>query len=219
MEGGCLPIAPGMVGAVEWVQITTADGHVLDADVADAERPAAAAVLCHPHPQYGGSRFDRVVSAVFDALPAHGVTVLRFDFRRSFGGGVDERLDAIAAVDSLRDRVGNVPMHLVGYSFGAMVTLGTRHEAVASRVMIAPPFPADPALSAAGPHTGPAFVIVPEHDQFCPPDEARPIVDAWPTGKRARFATVDMADHFLAGRTTVVAHLVADWIAGTDRSC
>src|SRR5687767_6561224 len=62
--------------------ITTDDGLTLEAELAPADRtPRAGMVLCHPHPQYGGSMRSLVISALFDALPAAGVTCLRFNFR------------------------------------------------------------------------------------------------------------------------------------------
>ncbi|CAN5454901.1 alpha/beta hydrolase [soil metagenome] len=192
--------------------MTTSDGQVLDADLADIDRPGAGVVVCHPHPQYGGSRHDQVVSALFEGLPELGISVLRFDFRRTYGHGIDERLDAVAALDLMAERLPDVPMHLVGYSFGAMVALGVSDRTPASRVVIAPPFPADPELAATGPSSGPILAIVPEHDQFCPPEQVRPTIDAWPDTLSAELATVEMADHFLAGRAAVVTELVGRWV-------
>ena len=52
-----------------------------------APRAAAAVVLCHPHPQYGGTMRSIVISALFDALPATGYACLRFNFRGVEGSG------------------------------------------------------------------------------------------------------------------------------------
>ena len=58
--------------------LRTSDGHTLAADLATAEgEPRGAVVLCHPHPQYGGNRFNNVVDALFRALPPAGFTTLR----------------------------------------------------------------------------------------------------------------------------------------------
>lgn len=171
-----------------------------------------AVVLCHPHPQYGGSRHDHVLSTLFDELPQHGFAALRFDFRRTFGGAIDERLDARAALDLLADvtaeRTPGVPLHLFGYSFGAIVALGVHDARLASHVLLAPPlgaeFPEDP------PADGAMLVIVAEHDQFCPPDAVATAIAGWTCAVEIR--TVTMADHFFAGRahavtTEVLAHL------------
>src|SRR5262245_1016765 len=127
--------------------IATADGLTLEAEFAEAvgERRAAA-VLCHPHPQYGGTMRSIVTSALFGALPAHGVACLRFNFRGVEGsegthaGGVDERLDVVAALDAMTATVGEaVPLVLVGWSFGGDMALSIADDRLAGWVGIAPP--------------------------------------------------------------------------------
>ena len=107
--------------------LTTPDGLSLEAELATPERaPRAAAVLCHPHPQYGGTMRSIVIGALFDALPAAGITCLRFNFRgveRSTGAhddGHGELLDVRAALATLAEgRAGDEPVVLAGWSFGA----------------------------------------------------------------------------------------------------
>jgi uncharacterized protein len=190
--------------SMEAVQFTTSDGHVLDGDLAVPDGPRSAVVLCHPHPQYGGSRHDHVISRLFDDLPRHGHAALRFDFRRVDGGARSTSGSTPRRRSSCWPRYGSrarVPLHLCGYSFGAIVALGVHDPRLASHVLVAPPlgagFPEDP------PDHG-AMLIVAEHDQFCPPDA----VD----GRRGRLArrpprsrTVAMADHFFTGRAGAVA--------------
>jgi len=90
--------------------LVTADGEQLEAELARPPgdvRPGAGMVLCHPHPQFGGTMRSLVISALFSALPDGGVECLRFNSRGvegssgSYGGGTAERLDAEAAVDAL----------------------------------------------------------------------------------------------------------------------
>src|SRR5438552_3863528 len=62
--------------------LATRDGVALEAEQATPEGASrASVVLCHPHPQYGGTMRSIVISALFDALPAAGFTCLRFNFR------------------------------------------------------------------------------------------------------------------------------------------
>ena len=88
------------------LSIATMDGLDLEADLALPDEIRGAVVLCHPHPQYGGDRFNTVVEALFRALPSAGFAALRFDFRGvnnsegRHGGGVDERMDALAALEA-----------------------------------------------------------------------------------------------------------------------
>ncbi|HEY7105128.1 MAG TPA: hypothetical protein VH986_01860, partial [Acidimicrobiia bacterium] len=68
--------------------LTAADGVTLDAEFAPADGARRAAmVLCHPHPQYGGTMRSIVIGALFAALPDTGVTCLRFNFRGVEGSG------------------------------------------------------------------------------------------------------------------------------------
>ncbi len=94
--------------------------------LADPRRRAA--LVCHPHPAFGGTMETGLVVALCRQLAAGGVMALRFDFRgvgRSTGqatGGEVEHLDVLACLDWLQRRAGQVP-HLVGYSFGAAMAL------------------------------------------------------------------------------------------------
>jgi len=153
------------------------DGPRLVGDLAMASTVVGAAVVCHPHPQYGGTRFDQVVSAMFAALPGAGIATLRFDFRSAFSDGVGERLDALAAIDELEAAAPGVPLALVGYSFGAWVVLGLDDDRVDAMVAVAPPR----------------------------------------TSVEIEFETIEMADHFLSGRTAAVADRAATWLSGRWR--
>lgn len=192
--------------SIETVTFTTGDGVELHGDLATTAAPGAAAIVCHPHPQYGGNRFNNVVEALFETLPLAGVTALRFDFRTEFGGGVAEQGDATAAIDFVSDSAANVPVFAVGYSFGAMVALALSDHRLAGKALVAPPLGAmdiEPGTPC------PTLVLTPAHDQFAPPATAEPIVTSW---SDSAFETIDSVDHFIAGRTALVAERVAAWI-------
>ena len=184
------------------LSLHTSDGHALDADLAEASEPTAGVVVCHPHPLYGGNRFNPVVDAFFRALPAAGFTTIRFDFRAAHAGGVGERLDAMAALDELAEVPG--PRFIVGYSFGAIVALTTADPRVTGIVAVAPPL-----TSPIDPPSPLVLVLMPRHDQVCPVDTASSVVGSWPN---ASFEVVEHADHFLVGHTAVVAERGVSWL-------
>ena len=172
----------------------------------------AGAVVCHPHPQYGGDMDNPVVTAVADALAGRGLAALRFNFRgvgRSQGtydGGRGEVDDARAALAALVARLPErAPIALVGYSFGAAVALRAAADGVATRVVaIAPPLALlEPDALAA--LARPLTVVVGDRDQFCPIDRLAAL------GLTLR--RVAGADHFLAGREREVAGAVLDAVA------
>ena len=200
-----------MEPAVAPCPITTPDGVVLAADLAMAASPRGGAVLLHPHPRFGGNRFNNVVDALFRALPSRGISALRFDFRSGSGGDrsplTNERVDAAAAVGALAVLGPDRPVFLVGYSFGAAVALGVTHPALVARVVIAPPLAV---MDIGNPVALPTLVLVPEHDDFSPPDAVAPIIADWPN---TTMEVIDAADHFMAGRAEAAADVAAAWLA------
>ncbi len=192
---------------MESVRLRTSDGRLLGADLA---RPAGAAIgtmaICHPHPLYGGSRHDLVVTAVFDRAVTAGFVALRFDFRADHDGGRAERLDLVAALDELTNRDPELPLAVVGYSFGAMVALSTADPRVAAIVAISPPLAM---TDHSEPPGAPVLVLCPRHDQFSPPSAAEPIVAGW---SDAELEIVESADHFLHGRRAAVAERAIAWL-------
>lgn len=190
---------------MESIQLGTSDGRQLPAELdVPTGVPVGAVVVCHPHPAYGGDRFNNVVEALFTALPAAGLAALRFDFRSGAGDGITERLDVVAALDALTERV-DAPPSLAGYSFGAAVALATADARISSIVAIAPPL----SMMPTPPPSVPTLVLTPRHDQFCPPDAARAIVDSW---NDCSFETIESADHFLVGHAAAVAERVVAWL-------
>ena len=95
---------------------------------AGAPAAAHAALVCHPHPLYGGTMHNKVVFHTMKALRGFGFPVLRFNFRgagRSQGEhdeGRGEADDVRAALDWL-DREFCLPIVFAGFSFGASVGL------------------------------------------------------------------------------------------------
>jgi len=96
---------------------------------APPQAPSVGAVLCHPHPLYGGEMRNNVVSALAEALQRAGVATLRFNFRGvgqsggEHGGGEAEIEDVKAAVTYLLSRQAVKTVAVAGYSFGAIVGL------------------------------------------------------------------------------------------------
>lgn len=91
--------------------------------------PVAAALLCHPHPLYGGTMNNRVIYRAAKGALAAGLAVLRFNFRGvgessgSYERGAGEKKDAAALLDWLQERYQKLPLALCGFSFGSWVGL------------------------------------------------------------------------------------------------
>ena len=180
-----------------------------------AERAGApAAVICHPHPQFGGSMNNNVVLGVEAALADADFTTLRFDFRgvgRSkgvFGNGIGELEDVRRAVGFLAADAAAGKIFVVGYSFGAAVGLkaGSEDGRVAALAGIAPPTAMDPCAFLLE-NKKPLLLIAGSQDEFCDPDTLRPYVAAG-----GRLEIVPGADHFFLGLESRAGELVRDFL-------
>ncbi len=197
--------------SIRTVEFRSADDIALIGDLAVPTGARAGAVVCHPHPSYGGDRFNHVVTALYEALPSAGIAALRFDFRAEFGDGVGERLDAIGALDELEAVVGDLPLAMVGYSFGAWIVASLTDERIRASVLVAPPLAMMPAVPTP---RRPTLVMTPLHDQFSPPTANEPIVASWiaESASPIEHEVIAMADHSLLGRTGVVATRATTWL-------
>ena len=104
---------------------------VLEAIVEDTgDSPGASyAVICHPHPLYGGTMENKVVTTLARALHDAGVATLRFNFRGvgasagTFDQGAGETADADAVAAWGAERWPGKSLIVAGFSFGAYVAL------------------------------------------------------------------------------------------------
>lgn len=94
-----------------------------------SDDPAGAAVVCHPHPQHGGTLQNKVTHTLARAFLLRRFAVLRFNFRGvgksegTFDEGVGELDDAIAATRWIRERYAKLPLWMAGFSFGAAIAI------------------------------------------------------------------------------------------------
>ena len=173
----------------------------------DGAGPHRAAVVCHPHPLYGGSMYNNVVDAALEAMQARGFATLRFNFRGvgqsegEFDNGKGEADDAIAAIHFLSAQKGVRAdgSVLAGYSFGAMtaVRAAASVEEVAAIVAVALPLGTIDA-SALGAITKPIVLLAGDLDSYCPANHLTAL--AVRLGTLARLKIIAGADHFFGGR-------------------
>jgi uncharacterized protein len=169
--------------------------------------PRAAALVCHPHPQHGGTMHNKVVYRVARGLRRTGHVVLRFNYRGvnlsegSYAHGEGELDDARAALAYLRERFPELPYTLAGFSFGSRIALrlgcGGALSPGASRI-IAVGFPTAYRDSASleGCQT-PRIFIQSTHDEFGAVNDLRAIVETLPEPKE--LILIEAQDHFFNG--------------------
>jgi alpha/beta superfamily hydrolase len=197
------------------VALVTSDGITLAGELARASTPRAQAVLCHPHPQFGGTMRSLVISELFAALPTVGVTCLRFDFRGAgtsagaFDHGRGERDDVRTALAALRADDAALPTYLVGWSFGADLALSVRDPGHQGWVGIALPMRWLDDGEATGADPRPKLVLLAEHDEFRAPAEVAAVTSTW---SNAETEIVGGASHFFVGRTARLVERVQDFV-------
>jgi hypothetical protein len=185
---------PSAIGALEGVL-----------EFVEGKAPRALAVVCHPHPLFGGTMHNKVVFRTAEAFQHAGFASLRFNFRGVGGSpgthddGKGEQDDARAAIDYLAALYPGVPLALSGFSFGGGVCLS-----------YGPTDPRVRLLWAVAPGVGRrdfshlALCDVPKGVVQGTADELCPLADleaAWPgwADPKAKYL-VDGADHFFVGR-------------------
>ena len=170
----------------------------------DDTAPRLAALVCHPHPLYGGTMHNKVVYRLARGLRRAGAVVLRFNFRGvgsshgEHGHLAGEIEDARAALDFLRARYPHLPFALAGFSFGSRVITRLGCEIEGARFLMAAGFPTS--MGDAGYlHTCavPKCFLQSTHDQFAAVPGFEALYSKVAAPKQVTW--IEAADHFFAG--------------------
>jgi len=174
-------------------------------------------VVCHPHPQHGGTMDNKVAWTLARAFQQCDAPVIRFNFRgvgASSGGydaGRGETADALAVIAYGRARWPGAALWLGGFSFGAVVALRAAAEAQPARlVAVAPGITRVEAGGVRAPAC-PWLIVQGEADDVVP----APAVIEWAQGlsPAPQLVLLPAAGHFFHGsinelRAVVVSFLV-----------
>jgi alpha/beta superfamily hydrolase len=193
------------------VTLHTADGLELVGELAlPLGRPPVATLVClHPLPTHGGMMDSHLLKKMANRLPALAdLAVLRFNTRGTtsaqgtsggaFGEGVAEQYDVAAALD-LVESLDLPQIWLVGWSFGTDLALMHGCDpSVVGAVLLSPPlrFSRPEHLAAWAASGKPLVAVVPEHDDYLQPPQARERFAAVP---QAEVVGVDRAKHLWVG--------------------
>jgi alpha/beta superfamily hydrolase len=183
--------------------------------------PHPAAVICHPHPQFGGDMQNNVVTGVAKALLMEKIITLRFNFRGvgssegNYGDGEGETEDVKGALDFLVSLpfVNKTGLFIMGYSFGAWVGLKAAHERkdLSGLVGISPPLSMYGFEFLEG-NSSPKLLIFGDRDFVCPVESAKAFSKTLSEPKKMELITG--ADHFLLGCEDRIGAVIADFIMG-----
>lgn len=182
----------------------------LEAQLDLAENHEAIAVLCHPHPLYGGTMHDSIIQIAAECAQSVGISSLRFNFR-GVGASAgrhqpatakpEETEDLIAALDWVKSHTDHQKIVAIGYSFGASVVSHLLdHPSMDYGVLIAPLN----AVMDCQPHSGSKSleVIYGSLDDY---------VDAavYKNVDHVLLHEIDQADHFFSGAHKELANTLS----------
>lgn len=177
----------------------------------EGKRPMA--IVCHPHPLYGGSMKNKVVHILADTFNEMGMLSITFNFRGvgkstgRFDHGRGETDDLLAVARHFRERHPGAPLWLAGFSFGAYVALRGHSAAGSERLLlVAPPvgmfdFASLPAVAV------PWMVVQGGKDEVVSPQAVADWVSRQP--RRPEYRWMADADHFFHGRLNRLKEFVA----------
>ena len=193
---------------------------------AGAMNATHAALVCHPHPLFGGTLHNKVVFHTMKALNSFGFPVLRFNFRGTglsqgeHDEGNGEVEDVHVALDWLNHEF-HLPLIFAGFSFGAAVGLRAACPDIRVKALIGVGVPAIPvAADTETPRTytfeflrncsKPKLFVSGARDQFGPRAQLEALVVS--AAEPKKLVVIEGADHFFEGRLRELRETIESWV-------
>lgn len=196
----------GPIGKIE-AQISEGDG-----------QKQLGIIVCHPHPQYGGTMAHSVVRAIYKFFANQGYPTLRFNFRGigksegKFAEGVGEKEDTLAACDFLMQSGKNVQkILLAGYSFGATIvgSIADRLPQIVGYIAISYPFTLIPQFVKEARSMKPKLFVIGDQDDFTSLEDFNKGVFSIPEPKSIKIMA--HMDHFWNGYEDKLIKEIENW--------
>ena len=191
-----------------------------------ADNATHAAVVCHPHPLFGGTLHNKVVFHTMKALNSFGFPVLRFNFRGTglsqgeHDHGKGEVNDVRTALDWL-DAEYHLPLVFAGFSFGAAIGLRAAYSDPRVAAVIGIGMPVVPVAADAEEArvytfdfmrdcAKPKLFVSGARDQFGPRAKLEALVASLP--QPTKLVLIEGADHFFEGRLRELREAIETWV-------
>jgi uncharacterized protein len=185
-------------------------------DMPQSGAPAAAAIICHPHPLHGGTLQNKVVHTVARAFTAQGFLALRFNFRgvgRSageFDDGRGELQDALAAHREAQARAPGAPVWFAGFSFGAAIAIRAAVESNADGLISIAPAVSRVEASAMAEPSCPWLIIQGDEDELVPIADTIEWVNRLQPGPELQ--VFDSTEHFFHGKLVALRKAIERFV-------
>lgn len=188
-----------------------------------ADDATHAALVCHPHPLFGGTMHNKVVYNAMKSLTKFGFHALRFNFRGTglsagtHDEGRGERDDVRAGIDFL-EKEFHLPIIFCGFSFGAATGLKATcgDSRVVGQISLGTPVSVEGRLYAyefLAKCTAPKLFVSGSRDQYSPESALRAAVAN--AAEPKRLVIVPEADHFFVGKLPMMQAAVESWVTET----
>jgi len=175
------------------------------------------AVICHPHPQHGGTMHNKVAHTLARAFVRSGYETLRFNFRGTeqsegkYDEGIGELDDALAAIEWTRARHASYPLWLAGFSFGAAISVKAAVEtAVDGLISVAPAISRFASGLDSQPQC-PWLIVQGDEDELVDVEETVEWVNGLEPGPE--LLVIRQGEHFFHGRLTELRQAVMDFVS------
>ncbi len=192
--------------------------------VPEPPEPAGAAIICHPHPLYGGSMHTKAVFAASMAFLSLGIPSLRFNFRGvgkssgKYDNGVGEQVDARAAINYIAGKYPDERIITAGHSFGAWMAMKLGCMDPRVKIMIGIGTPVNGSEIRSDFLSGcrkPRLFIHGTLDKLIPIGNVEELYSNIPGPKK--FVKIEGADHFFTGKldelSEVIQYMVKEYIS------
>lgn len=179
------------------------------------------AIVCHPHPQHGGTMNNKVVTTLAKGYQLTHFTTIRFNYRGvgqsagEYAEGLGETDDLLAVIAWAKQHFQQLPLHLAGFSFGTFVTLNAIQQlpepsVVKSVILVAPPiarFKYDIKT-----YPKPWLVFQCDDDEVVSAQDVYEWIDAMIEDHKPELVRFQQAGHFFHGRLVELRSQQVEWL-------
>lgn len=107
--------------------ITTSSDQQLELLTSPGQETNPIAIICHPHPLYGGTMTNKVVTTLAKVFSELNYPTIRFNFRGigkstgTYGNGIGEIEDLLSVIEWTKKTLPQNKIILAGFSFGGYI--------------------------------------------------------------------------------------------------
>jgi len=181
-----------------------------------AQASVASVVVCHPHPQHGGTMHNKVTHTLARTFVRMGYAALRFNFRGThasegqYDEGEGELDDALAAIAWMRARYPKIPIWVAGFSFGAAIAVKAAVAAELDGLISVAPAITRFASGLDSQPLCPWLIIQGDKDELVDVEDTVAWVDGLEPGPE--LLIIQGGEHFFHGRLTDLREAVTQFV-------